>query len=395
MQDQDEQQNEPAPRESQPPLQQQPQQPDGQQSGTGNGRRRRRRNRQRRPQDGNTGGAEERVGEGEESPATARHGQARAELQGRQQGGGPQISVVIPLYNEEGSLRELYRELKAALGRMGVRHDYWFIDDGSTDDSFSVLKDIRRTDPRVKIIRFRRNFGKSAALSTGFSHAQGAVVITMDADLQDDPAEIPALVKKLGEGYDLVSGWKKVRKDPLSKTIPSRFFNRVTSALSGIKIHDFNCGLKAYRRDVVKTVRVYGELHRYVPVLAHEAGFRVGEIPVRHRPRRFGKTKFGITRFWKGFLDLLTVLFTTRYFRNPLHLFGFWGLIAMLGGVAIAGWLTVEWFLGSPLGNRPLFLGGILLIIVGIQMVSIGLLGEMITKTRQESEEYSIREVLR
>jgi glycosyltransferase involved in cell wall biosynthesis len=303
--------------------------------------------------------------------------------------------VVIPLYNEEGSLRELYRELKAALGRMGVRHDYWFIDDGSTDDSFNVLKDIRRTDPRVKIIRFRRNFGKSAALSTGFSHAQGAVVITMDADLQDDPAEIPALVKKLGEGYDLVSGWKKVRKDPLSKTIPSRFFNRVTSALSGIRIHDFNCGLKAYRRDVVKTVRVYGELHRYVPVLAHEAGFRVGEIPVRHRPRRFGKTKFGITRFWKGFLDLLTVLFTTRYFRNPLHLFGFWGLIAMLGGIAIAGWLTVEWFLGSPLGNRPLFLGGILLIIVGIQMVSIGLLGEMITKTRQESEEYSIREVLR
>jgi len=395
MQEQDEQHNEPAPREPQPPQQQQPQsqQSDGQQGGTG--RRRRRRNRQRRPQDNSTGGVEELAVEGGESPATARPGQARTELQGRQQGGGPQISVVIPLYNEEGSLRELYRELKAALGRMGVRHDYWFIDDGSTDDSFNVLKDIRRTDPRVKIIRFRRNFGKSAALSTGFSHAQGAVVITMDADLQDDPAEIPALVKKLGEGYDLVSGWKKVRKDPLSKTIPSRFFNRVTSALSGIRIHDFNCGLKAYRRDVVKTVRVYGELHRYVPVLAHEAGFRVGEIPVRHRPRRFGKTKFGITRFWKGFLDLLTVLFTTRYFRNPLHLFGFWGLIAMLGGIAIAGWLTVEWFLGSPLGNRPLFLGGILLIIVGIQMVSIGLLGEMITKTRQESEEYSIREVLR
>jgi glycosyltransferase involved in cell wall biosynthesis len=395
MQEQEEQSNEPV----RDPAQPEPGADAGDQhSGTGEGRRRRRRSRRRRPQDGGEAEREpravEQTGPPEEHPARADRG--RQHPQPRQQGGGTHISVVIPLYNEEGSLRELHRELRAALGRLGVRHDFWFIDDGSTDGSFEVLKELRRADPRVKIIRFRRNYGKSAALSTGFEHAQGDIVVTMDADLQDDPAEIPTLVKKLGEGYDLVSGWKKVRKDPLSKTLPSRFFNWVTAGMTGIPIHDFNCGLKAYRRDVVKTVKVYGELHRYVPVLAHEEGFRVGEAVVRHRARRFGQSKFGITRFWKGFLDLLTVLFTTRYFRNPLHLFGFWGLIAMLAGVGIDTWLVVEWFLGqTALGNRPLFLVGILLIIVGIQMISIGLLGEMITKTRQEKEDYSIREILR
>ena len=308
----------------------------------------------------------------------------------------PDLSVVIPLYNEEESLRELHQQLKATLGRLNQRYELVFVDDGSTDKSFQVLRDLKRTDRHLKVIRFRRNYGKSAALAVGFEKATGSVIVTMDADLQDDPAEIPALKRKLDDGYDLVSGWKKTRKDPLSKTIPSRLFNVVVRAMTGIRIHDFNCGLKAYRRDVVKAVNVYGELHRYIPVLAHWEGFKVGELVVRHRPRRFGKTKFGFGRFWKGFLDLLTVIFTTRYFRRPLHLFGLWGLVALLAGLVISGWLVVDWFFGrTSLSNRPLFLGGIFLVIVGIQFVSIGLLGEMITKSQRSSEEYAIREYLR
>lgn len=309
---------------------------------------------------------------------------------------GPEISVVIPLLNEEDSLKELHTQLKSTLIRMGGRYELLFIDDGSTDRSFQVLRDLKRIDHRIKVIRFRRNYGKSAALAVGFEHAQGNIVITMDADLQDDPAEIPSLVRKINEGFDLVSGWKKVRRDPITKTIPSRFFNLVTSVMTGIKLHDFNCGLKAYKRDVVKTVRVYGELHRYIPALAHWEGFRVGEMVVQHRSRKYGKTKFGVGRFWKGFLDLLTMLFTTRYFRQPLHLFGFWGMSAVLIGIAIDGYLVVEWSLGqTSLSNRPLFLGGILLIIVGIQFVSIGLLGEMISKTGQGQEHYAIKDLIK
>ncbi|MGB2958025.1 MAG: glycosyltransferase family 2 protein [Bacteroidota bacterium] len=306
------------------------------------------------------------------------------------------LTVVIPLYNEEESLRELHQQLRSAIGRMNVRYELLFVDDGSNDRSFQLLRDIKRHDRHVKIIRFRRNYGKSAALSVGFEKAQGNVVVTMDADLQDDPAEIPALKKRLEEGYDLISGWKKKRHDPLSKTIPSKLFNFVTGKLTGIRIHDFNCGLKAYRREVVKSIKVYGELHRYIPALAHWAGFRVGELVVRHRPRKYGKTKYGVGRFWKGFLDLLTTLFTTRYFRRPLHLFGFWGLLAVLAGTVINGWLVVQWYLGhTSLSNRPLFLGGILLVIVGIQFISIGLLGEMISKSQRPEEEYSVKDFIR
>ncbi len=308
--------------------------------------------------------------------------------------GATEISVVIPLYNEEQSLRELYEKLKSALNRTG-RYEIIFVDDGSTDGSMRVLHDLRHRDRRVKIIRFRRNYGKSAALSVGFHHARGEFVITMDADLQDDPNEIPNLVHEIKKGYDLISGWKKKRFDPLTKTIPSRFFNFVTSVLTGIRIHDFNCGLKAYRKEVVKEVKVYGELHRYIPVLAAWQGFKVGEVPVQHHARKYGKTKFGMGRFWKGFLDLLTVLFTTRYFRRPLHLFGFWGLVFFLAGFVIDLYLVILKFAeGMSLGNRPLFVGGILLIIVGVQFISVGLLGEMISKTRLSAEEeYSIREV--
>ena len=314
----------------------------------------------------------------------------------RQQTHEMEVSVIIPAYNEEESLKELHQQLRDTFGRMGRRYEMIFVDDGSTDNSYRVMRDIKRMDYRhVKIIRFRRNFGKSAALSAGFEKAEGRSVITLDADLQDDPAEIPNLLKKLSEGYDLVSGWKKVRHDPLSKTIPSRFFNFVTGVLTGIKIHDFNCGLKAYRREVTKVVNVYGELHRYVPVLAHWEGFRVGEVPVQHRKRKYGKTKFGVTRFWRGFLDLLTVLFTTRYFRRPLHLFGFWGLASATVGTVIVGYLVALWYFEHiSLSNRPLFLGGIMLVIVGIQFISIGLLGEMISKTKQMDDQYSIREYI-
>jgi glycosyltransferase involved in cell wall biosynthesis len=313
----------------------------------------------------------------------------------RDQRRAPDISVVIPLYNEEGSLRELYQQLRATFHRMSVRYELLFVDDGSTDNSFRTLRDLKRTDHRVKIIRFRRNYGKAAALSVGFEHAHGSYVITMDSDLQDDPAEIPGLVRKIKEGFDLVSGWKRVRRDRLSKRISSRFFNAVTARLTGIRIHDFNCGLKAYRNEVVKSINLYGELHRYIPVLAHWQGFTIGEMVVQHRARRYGRSKFGIGRFWRGFFDLLTTLFTTRYFRRPLHLFGGWGAIAVLAGLVIDGWLVVEWFMGTTaLSNRPLFLGGIMLIIVGIQLVSIGLLGEMITKTRQAEERYAIRDFI-
>jgi glycosyltransferase involved in cell wall biosynthesis len=325
-----------------------------------------------------------------------RHGPRQHHHQPPHQQPWADLSVIIPLYNEDESLKELHQQLRSVLGRMNIRYELLFVDDGSTDRSFHVLRDLKRNDRHVKIIRFRRNYGKSAALSVGFEKAQGNIVITMDADLQDDPAEIPALKKRLEDGYDLVSGWKKKRRDPLSKTIPSRLFNSVTALLTGIKIHDFNCGLKAYRREVVKSVKVYGELHRFVPVLAHWEGFRVGEMVVQHRARKYGTTKFGIGRFWRGFLDLLTSLFTTRYLRRPLHLFGFWGTLSVISGFLIDGWLTVEWSLGTTaLSNRPLFLGGILLIIVGIQIISIGLLGEMITRTRSTEQEYAIRDFIK
>lgn len=308
----------------------------------------------------------------------------------------PFLSIVIPLLDEEESLGELYAQILAATEPLKKPIEMIFVDDGSTDQSFSILEELHRKDARVKVIRFRRNFGKSAALSVGFREAQGNFVVTMDADLQDDPAEIPSLLKMLEQGYDLVSGWKQKRHDPISKTIPSRLANSVTAVMTGIPIHDMNCGLKAYRREVVKEVIVYGELHRYIPALAHWAGFRVGEKVVTHHPRKYGRTKFGIGRFSRGFLDLLTILFTTRYIRRPLHLFGVWGILCFLFGILIDGYLSVEWFLGrTSLSNRPLFLLGVLFIIIGVQFVSFGLLGEMINRQQRDETTYSIRETLR
>jgi glycosyltransferase involved in cell wall biosynthesis len=305
------------------------------------------------------------------------------------------LSVVVPLYNEEESLRELHEQIRKVATELNKPYEIIFVDDGSSDRSFDVLRELRSRDSHVKAIRFRRNFGKSAALSVGFKEASGEYVVTMDADLQDDPKEIPGLLETMGTSFDLVSGWKKKRYDPLSKTLPSRFFNYVTGKMTGIPIHDFNCGLKAYRNVVVKSLNVHGELHRFIPVLAHWAGYKVAEKSVQHHPRKFGRTKYGISRFFNGFLDLLTVLFTTRYLRRPLHLFGVWGIVAFIAGVLIDGFLSIERVLGlTSLSDRPLFLVGFLLIIIGVQFVSIGLLGEMITRQERDEEVYSIRETL-
>ena len=304
------------------------------------------------------------------------------------------VSVVVPLYNEEESLPALTEQVAEQLHKLNKEFEIIFIDDGSEDRSVERLRELKTKYPQIKIIRFRRNFGKSAALSEGFKLASGEIVITMDADLQDDPAEIPNMLKRLDEGYDLVSGWKKKRHDPISKTIPSKFFNAVTRWLTGIKIHDFNCGFKTYRCEVIKAIPVYGELHRYLPVLAHWQGFKVGELVVQHHPRRFGKSKFGLRRFLDGFFDLLTVLFITRYRQKPLHLFGFLGLLFSMAGFGILLYLTILWFEGHAIGHRPLLFLGVLLVIVGTQSFSLGLIGEMITSTRDTSIKYAIKEVI-
>jgi glycosyltransferase involved in cell wall biosynthesis len=307
-----------------------------------------------------------------------------------------EISVVIPLLNEEESLPELSSRLKESL--TNEVKDSWevlFIDDGSTDNSFKVLKEIHAEDKRFKVIRFRRNYGKSPALAVGFEKARGRFIITMDADLQDDPAEIKNLMSKINEGYDLVSGWKKTRHDPIGKTLPSKFFNFVTSKASGIKLHDFNCGLKAYRKEVAKSLKVYGEMHRYLPALAHLDGFRVAEIPVLHHPRKHGYSKFGASRFVKGFLDLTTVIFTTKYLKRPLHFFGTFGVLFTLIGLGIDLYLSYEWmFRNQSLSNRPLVLFGVALIIVGVQLFTMGLLGELLIKNSNIKDNISIKEMI-
>ncbi len=294
----------------------------------------------------------------------------------------PQISIVIPFLDEEGSIEELYAKLTEVLGRVGKPYEILFIDDGSRDRGGALVDALSERDPRVGVIHFRRNFGKAAALDAGFRRARGRILITMDADLQDDPNEIPNFLAKLDEGYDLVSGWKKKRLDPLGKTLPSKFFNRVVSKVSGLKLNDFNCGFKTYRAESVYGLDLYGELHRYIPVLVHWRGFRVAEIPVLHHPRRSGSSKYGIERLVKGFFDLLTVLLITRYRARPLHLFGGVGLAFAALGFACLGYLSVLWLQGHNIGNRPLLLLGVLLVLVGAQLVSVGLLGEMIRNTQ-------------
>jgi len=292
------------------------------------------------------------------------------------------LSVIIPLYNERESLAELHERLRRVIDNMDIDAQLLFVDDGSTDGSSGVLDDINKNDGRVEVIRFGANAGKAAALQAGFDRATGDYVVTMDADLQDDPAEIPALISALDGGLDLVSGWKKDRRDPLSKTIPSKLFNLVVRIMAGLKLHDFNCGLKAYRREVVKNIRIYGELHRYIPVLAKYRGFRVGEIPVKHHPRRHGRSKYGTRRFVAGFLDLLTVTMLTRYTMKPLHFFGSIGLLFCLGGGLVNLYIVYLWVESGFLniqGRQPLLVGGVFLFLLGVQFISTGLLAELIT----------------
>ncbi|PKN74040.1 MAG: glycosyltransferase [Candidatus Cloacimonetes bacterium HGW-Cloacimonetes-3] len=287
------------------------------------------------------------------------------------------LSFVIPVLNEQESLPELYKEIVANCGENS--REIVFIDDGSTDGSFKVMKAMAENDACIRIIRFRRNFGKAAALQAGFNIVSGEVVFTMDADLQDNPCEIPNFLAKLDEGYDLVSGWKKKRHDPIHKVLPSRLFNFVTAHTFKLKLKDYNCGFKAYRHPLEKELNLYGEMHRYIPALAHSLGFKVGEIAIEHRARQFGHSKYGFERYLRGFFDLLTVKMITQYIKSPLYLFGRIGIIsALMGGLVTIYLAVLKLFFGQPLSNRPLLFLGILLILGGLQFVSLGLISELI-----------------
>jgi dolichol-phosphate mannosyltransferase len=300
------------------------------------------------------------------------------------------LSIVIPVYNEAESLRTLCTELSEVAAARGYELDIIFVDDGSTDGSWEVIRGLAAGDPRVRGLRFRRNFGKAAALSAGFAEAAGELVMTLDADLQDDPHEIPHFLAKIEEDLDVVSGWKRVRHDPWHKVWPSRVFNRMVSAMTGVRLHDHNCGMKCFRREVLGELRLYGELHRFVPVLAAARGFRVGEVVIQHRPRRFGRSKYGVARFVKGFLDLLTVRFLTGFGQRPQHVLGSVGLALLLVGAAGLTYLTGEWAVTQvfdgmnhvvdrpPLHEQPLMLYAAALLLLGGQFMSLGFLAELL-----------------
>ena len=304
----------------------------------------------------------------------------------------PLISVVIPLYNEEEAIDELYRQLTAALEAYGAPYEVIVADDGSTDGSFEKLSAIHQRDPRWRIIRFRRNFGQTAGFSAGFDRARGEVILTIDADLQNDPADIPKLMAKIDEGYDIVSGWRVDRQDTfLTRKLPSMVANRLISHSTNVQLHDYGCSLKAYRADVVKNINLYGELHRFIPAMASGYGVRVAEAPVNHRAREHGKSKYGISRTFRVLLDLMTVYFLLGYSTRPIHVFGGVGLISFGLGVLIGLYLTlVKFALGQDIGTRPLLLLAVLLILLGVQMIAMGLLGELIIRTYYESTGKSI-----
>jgi glycosyltransferase involved in cell wall biosynthesis len=295
-----------------------------------------------------------------------------------------ELSVVVPILNEREGLPELVSEIERACDSLGLAWEVIFVDDGSTDGSADLLEDLTADHDAIRVVRLRRNFGKSAALTAGFEHSSGEIVVTLDGDGQDDPAEIPELVRKLDEGYQLVSGWKRERHDPAGRRWASRLFNGVTARLSGVDLHDFNCGLKAYEGECARSLQIYGELHRYIPVLAVQRGWRVTELPVNHRKRRHGRSKFGFERYARGPFDLLTVLFIGRYQYRPLHLFGGLGSMLILAGLVISAYLAVLRFSGEAIGDRPLLLLGALLIVVGIQLLTFGLLGQMFVAMRPE-----------
>jgi glycosyltransferase involved in cell wall biosynthesis len=313
----------------------------------------------------------------------------------------PSLSVIVPLFNEQESLSELLDRLYAAM-REKELHDLLdkpfsfeiiMVDDGSTDGSSEVIAGLIMEKPELRLITFQKNFGKTAALSAGFMIASGNYVCTIDADLQDDPFAIRPMLKKLLEGYDLVSGWKKERKDPFTKIIPSKIFNVVTRLFTGITIHDFNCGLKVYRREVTSRLELHGEMHRYIPVLADWMGFRITELPVKHSERKFGNSKFGSSRFFAGLFDFLSVLFITRYLRRPMHFFGMAGFLSFISGFIISLYVTLDkLLLHKPVSNRPILFLGILLLILGVQLFSTGLLGELFTTSMTKGIPFAVRE---
>ena len=289
------------------------------------------------------------------------------------------LSIIIPINNEEGNIVPLYTKIFEQLQRIQQTYEIIIVDDGSTDSTFEKINQLHKQDPRIKIIKFRKNFGKSTALDVAFHYAKGKIIITMDGDLQDDPEEIPQFIAKIEEGFDLVSGWKFPRFDPITKTIPSKFFNKLTCLFTGVDLHDFNCGFKAYKSVVIKNIQLYGEMHRYIPALAAWNGFKITEIKIKHHPRHSGKSKYGFSRLIKGLLDLITVKFLTNYASRPLHVFGVPGIISFLVGIAIGLYLVLLKYLeNAQLSERPLLMLSVLLIVIGFQFVSMGLLGEMI-----------------
>ena len=314
----------------------------------------------------------------------------------------PALSIVVPLLNEEGNLELLHQKLTEVLGTLGQTYEIIFVNDGSTDNSPQILTGLFERDPAVQVIHFQQNFGKTAALTAGFRHSQGQVIITLDADLQDNPAEIPAMLAKLAEGYDLVAAWRYHRQDPIDKIWPSRLFNWAVSTFSGLPLHDFNCGFKVYRREVTEQIPLYSDFHRFIPVLAAGQGFRAAELPVQHHPRYAGVSKYGAGRTVRGLLDFITVLFLTTYLKHPLRLFGLSGLVMFGIGGVIEFYLAGGWLLRvlglaevEPIGTRPLFTVGILAMILGIQLFSTGLLGEMIRYfTFRPEQEYTIKRIL-
>jgi glycosyltransferase involved in cell wall biosynthesis len=310
----------------------------------------------------------------------------------------PRLSFVVPFMNEQDTLRELAERIaeaaKAALAP-GQGFEIIFVDDGSSDGSVQVVEQLMQDKPNLQLLELQGNFGKSAALAAGFAIASGDVVFTLDADLQDDPKEIPRFLQKIDEGYDLVSGYKAKRHDPITKVLPSRIFNGMVRRLTGIKLHDVNCGFKAYRAVVLKNLRLYGEMHRFVPVLAHWKRFKIAEIVVEHHARKFGYSKFGGGRFFRGLMDLLTVFFLLKYERRPAHFFGAVGAVILLGGLGVCGYLTVLKILGNDIGHRPLLMLGVLLVVVGVQVLATGLIAELIVHLAAPQAPYVLRRILK
>jgi len=301
------------------------------------------------------------------------------------------LSFIIPVNNEEGNIVPLYQKISEQLNKIQRKYEIIIVDDGSTDSTFEKITQLHLQDPRVKIIKFRKNFGKSTALNIAFCRAKGQIVITMDGDLQDDPEEIPKFIEKIEEGFDLVSGWKYPRFDPITKTIPSKFFNKLTCIFTGVNLHDFNCGFKAYRKVVVKNLQLYGEMHRYIPVLAAGNGFKITEIKIKHNPRYSGKSKYGFSRLIKGLLDLITIKFLTSYASRPLHVFGIPGIVSFFLGFVIGLYLVLlKILVNAQLSERPLLILSVLLILIGFQFISMGLIGEMLTFREMQRQDIDL-----